>query len=193
MALVAAAPAEDLDDWQVVPGYLQPAAVEATLTGILEPLAACVTGSPAPPEGPVAIHATVDIDSSGAVSGAELTLEPTLEGLHSCAVTAACGLRFEAHDEPFQRWSFDVAARGGEAYLLPSIARIERPRTPLFLYLEQTMDPEASAWLASVMGTPTVTPEPLSPLPPCGVADEPAAPMAPSEPAPAPPQLPSDP
>lgn len=140
----------ELADHQPLPGYLSAEQVEPVLTEVLPSLVSCLQGQT---DSPTAIAIMLDVTRLGEVAGVRASLDPPAVEPHHCVRQALCGLAFPPHDETYQRWAFDIAHRSEQAFLLPSLTLVPRPRLPLFLYLPVPADADHLAWLERVLGS----------------------------------------
>lgn len=167
-----------LQDTQSLPRYLAPSQVQPVIEAALPALAAC---RPTAPDAPLALNVVIEIAPSGQVITARVEDRAAEPGDVACERALLCELAFPSQDEPQDRWTFAVAGRGEQIYLLPGLARVSRPRLPLFLYLPEPSEP-ASTWLSERLGADVYPAPVLEPLPACDPTSPPAPAEAPAAP-----------
>jgi hypothetical protein len=145
-------------DHQPLPRYLQAEEVQAALEASLDDAAGCLEAAPA--DRSAAATVSLQIAADGTVSAALVELASDDDALAGCLATTTCSVRFPARDEPRSRWTFNLAARGDELFLLPGLQEQAQPRLPLFLHLPTPDDEQAGEWLAQRLG------EQVYPVPP---------------------------
>jgi hypothetical protein len=153
-------------DYQPLSIYLDEATVLSVVHGASHRFVGCFEPpTPTTPDAsdPAAFELELHIARSGAVSQARVHV---LEAEHpplDCLQQTACGLGFPAHDEPLERWRYQLTWAEGEVHPYPRATRLQRPRGPLFLLLPPLEDLAQRSALEQRLGF-APSPPPPAPL-----------------------------